>query len=116
MNECVDSIESCSTAATKDLASRFAALSHPARIEILRYLSGSSSCCCKDVVERLDLAQSTVSQHLKVLVEAGLVRFSPERQRSRYELDREALQDFSSRAAHLIHGCCSGGEEHNSKA
>ena len=46
--------------------------------------------------QQLDLAQSTVSQHLKVLVEAGLVRFSPERQRSRYEIDREALAGISS--------------------
>ena len=41
--------------------------------------------------EKFDLAQSTVSQHLKVLVEAGLVKFAPDRQRSRYEIDREAL-------------------------
>jgi len=116
MNSCINPAEHCSTAATKELAARFAALSHPARIEILRHLSGSSSCCCKDVVERLDLAQSTVSQHLKILVEAGLVRFSPERQRSRYEIDREALMDFSSRVADLAHSCCAGGENHNSKA
>ena len=48
-------------------------------------------CCCKDVVDTVDLAQSTVSQHLKVLVEAGLVRYAPDRQRSRYEIDRAAV-------------------------
>ena len=51
------------------MAARLAALSHPARLRILRHLSGRGACCCKEVVEQLDLAQSTVSQHLKVLVD-----------------------------------------------
>ena len=85
--------ESC----TSDLmAAKLAALSHPARIRILRHLSGQGACCCKEVVEHLDLAQSTVSQHLKVLVDAGLVRFSPEQQRSRYTVDRVAVARLSS--------------------
>jgi len=107
--------QTCSSAATKAVAMRFAALSHPTRIEILRYLSGSEACCCKDVVGQLDLAQSTVSQHLKILVEAGLVRFSPERQRSRYEIDREALAGFSGLVTALVESCCPGGENRNSK-
>lgn len=112
MNANADSAwTNCSSAATKQAAARFAALSHPARIEILRYLAGSKFCCCKDVVERLDLAQSTVSQHLKILVEAGLVRFSPEKQRSRYEIDREALTAFSGQVADLVETCCSSSEE-----
>jgi ArsR family transcriptional regulator len=88
------------------LAPKLAALSHPARIEILQYLAGCGCCCCKDVVGHLDLAQSTVSQHLKVLVDAGLVRFSPEKQRSRYELDREALAGLSLSVSTFIDSCC----------
>jgi ArsR family transcriptional regulator len=87
------------------LAVRLGALSHPARIEIVKQLSGSN-CCCKDVVGRLDLAQSTVSQHLKVLVEAGLVRVRQERQRSIYEIDREALADTAKRVTALAASCC----------
>jgi DNA-binding transcriptional ArsR family regulator len=98
----------CGSASAKALAAKLAALSHPARIEILKHLSGNRACCCKDVVQQLDLAQSTVSQHLKVLVEAGLVRFSAERQRSRYEIDREALADMSASIATLVDTCCSG--------
>ncbi|TRC95447.1 winged helix-turn-helix transcriptional regulator [Mesorhizobium sp. WSM4303] len=90
------------------VAARFAALSHPARIEILKHLSASNSCCCREVVDHLDLAQSTVSQHLKILVEAGLVRFQPDRQRSRYEVDRAALADVSASLTALINSCCSG--------
>ena len=98
----------CGSASAKALAAKLAALSHPARIEILKHLSGNRACCCKDVVQQLDLAQSTVSQHLKVLVEAGLVRFSAERQRSLYEIDREALADMSASVATLVDTCCSG--------
>lgn len=87
------------------LAARLGALSHPARIAILRYLAGVEACCCKDVVERLNLAQSTVSQHLKVLVEAGLVRLTPGRPRSRYEIDRAGLANLSERMNQLFLSC-----------
>ena len=93
---------------SRAVAARFAALSHPARIEILKHLSASKSCCCREVVDHLDLAQSTVSQHLKILVEAGLVRFQPDRQRSRYEVDRAALADVSASLTALVNSCCSG--------
>jgi ArsR family transcriptional regulator len=93
---------------SRAIAARMAALSHPARIEIIKHLSASNSCCCREVVEHLDLAQSTVSQHLKILVEAGLVRFQPDRQRSRYAVDRAALADVSASVAALVNSCCSG--------
>jgi len=93
-------------AGARRLALRFAALSHPARIEILRHLAQHECCCCGDVVQKFDLAQSTVSQHLKVLVEAGLVSFEPDRRRSRYRIDREALAGLSDSVATLIKSCC----------
>ena len=96
------------TVDSRAIAARLAALSHPARIEILRRLAASRSCCCREVVDHLDLAQSTVSQHLKILVEAGLVRFQPDRQRSRYEVDRAALADVSASLTALVNSCCSG--------
>jgi DNA-binding transcriptional ArsR family regulator len=101
----------CARPPHNEVAARFAALSHPARIEILQYLSGNRSCCCKEVVEQFDLAQSTVSQHLKILVEAGLVKFSPEKQRSRYELDRTALSELSTSVERLVQSCCAAHEE-----
>ncbi len=90
------------------LAARMAALSHPARIEIVRHLARRESCCCRDVVQNFDLAQSTVSQHLKILVAAGLVTFTPDRQRSRYRVDRQALAELSDSLASLVDSCCSG--------
>lgn len=50
------------------------ALGHPARVQILRLLTHRETCVCGDLVGEIDLAQSTVSQHLKVLKEAGLVQ------------------------------------------
>jgi len=88
------------------LAARLGALSHPARLRIVRHLSLTDCCCCKDVVGRLDLAQSTVSQHLKVLVEAGLVRVRTDRQRSLYEVDHSVLTDTAGRMAALAASCC----------
>lgn len=94
------------------IAARFAALSHPARIAILRHLAEAQCCCCKEVVDRLDLAQSTVSQHLKILVEAGLVRLSPEGQRSLYTIDPDAFAGLSASFATLVEDCCSGHLNH----
>jgi len=56
------------------LAKYAKALAHPARIAILKYLANKSSCQCGDIVEELPLSQSTVSQHLKELKEAGLIK------------------------------------------
>lgn len=95
-----------SDADARRLAIRFAALSHPARIQILRHLASHECCCCGDIVQKLDLAQSTVSQHLKVLVAAGLVSFQPDRQRSRYRIDRAALAGLSDKVDALVKSCC----------
>jgi ArsR family transcriptional regulator, arsenate/arsenite/antimonite-responsive transcriptional repressor len=88
------------------LSARLAALSHPARLAILRHLAASDCSCCKDVVRSTDLAQSTVSQHLKILVEAGLVRYQPDRQRSLYRVDRAALAELSGAVSALLKSCC----------
>lgn len=89
------------------MASVMAALGHPARVTILRRLACCDECCCREVVEHLNLAQSTVSQHLKVLVEAGLVSYEPRRPKSRYVLNRQALQSASVAFGDLVNFCCS---------
>ncbi len=57
----------------QELVDAFRALGHPARLKILRVLGQRGACICSDVVDELPLAQSTVSQHLKVLKEAGFI-------------------------------------------
>jgi ArsR family transcriptional regulator len=76
------------------LANRIKALAHPARLAILRALmrpERSGVCYCGDIVRDLPLAQSTVSQHLKVLREAGLIQGEIDGPRSCYCLNRETL-------------------------
>jgi ArsR family transcriptional regulator len=60
--------------ADEELASLCKAVGHPARVQILRLLVRRNACICGDIVDELPLAQSTVSQHLKVLKDAGLIR------------------------------------------
>lgn len=50
------------------------ALAHPARIAILQLLVQKNSCVCGDIVDELPLSQSTISQHLKELKDAGLIK------------------------------------------
>ena len=57
----------------EEIARLAKALGHPARVRLLRVLMEREECVCGELVDALPLAQSTVSQHLKVLREAGLV-------------------------------------------
>jgi DNA-binding transcriptional ArsR family regulator len=61
-----------------EIASLTKALGHPARIAILEYLMSVDTCICGDIVNELPLAQPTVSQHLKELKNAGLIKGSIE--------------------------------------
>lgn len=74
------------------LASWAKALSHPARIRILSILARRSTCVCGEIVDELPLAQSTVSEHLRVLKAAGLVSGTVSGPRSCYCLDRDQLR------------------------
>lgn len=60
--------------ADEDLAELCKALGHPARVQILRILVRKEACICGEIVDELPLAQSTVSQHLKILKDCGLIR------------------------------------------
>jgi DNA-binding transcriptional ArsR family regulator len=77
------------------------ALGHPARVRIVEYLQASDQCICGEIVEILPLAQSTVSQHLKVLKESGLVKGEIEGPRTCYCLDRTVMDVFKNKAKNL---------------
>lgn len=62
------------TKADIEIAELAKALAHPARIAILKHLIEAKSCICGDIVDELPLSQSTVSQHLKELKEAGIIK------------------------------------------
>lgn len=67
------------------------ALAHPARIAILKVLASKQACICGEIVDVLPLSQSTVSQHLKELRSAGLIKGTIDGPRSCYCIDRENL-------------------------
>lgn len=84
------------------LANLCRALGNPARSAIVRYLQTQKGpCTCGAIVSHLPLAQSTVSQHLEVLREAGWVRRAVEPPRVRYRLEADTLQEFKRLAAWL---------------
>lgn len=88
-------------------AEQMAALAHPARLKILRWLARHEHCRCKQVVDALPLAQSTVSQHLKVLVEAGLVSTKRHGTASHFLINRPALDALGQSTGVFVEACCS---------
>ena len=78
--------------ADEELAALAKAIGHPARVQILRLLTSKASCVCGDIVDELPLAQSTVSQHLKVLKEVGLIRGDVDGPRVCYCIEPRALR------------------------
>lgn len=74
------------------IAKMIKALGHPARIAIVEYLMKADSCICGDIVNVLPLAQPTVSQHLKELKNAGLIKGSVEGTAICYCIDEKAIE------------------------
>lgn len=85
------------------------AIGHPARITILKLLAQRNSCFCGDITDVLPLAQSTVSQHLKALKTAGLIKGEVEGVRTCYCLNPEGIMELNSLlseiSTELIHTC-----------
>lgn len=89
------------------------ALSHPARIAILQLLLQKQACICGDIVEELPLSQSTVSQHLKELKAAGLIKGEIEGVSTCYCIDdkewqkaKQLLGGLLDKSATCGTGCC----------
>ena len=92
----VDSRPTRGEAADVELSLLAKALGHPARVAILRLLAGRDTCVCSQIVDVLPLAQSTVSQHLKVLKECGLVRGDADGRQICYCIEPGALRRFKA--------------------
>lgn len=95
------------------MATMAKALGHPARIAILEHLLKVEGCICGDIVSELPLAQPTVSQHLKELRNAGLIRGNVEGTAICYCIDPEGirkLQDYFTDVADKLQSqhdkCC----------
>jgi ArsR family transcriptional regulator, arsenate/arsenite/antimonite-responsive transcriptional repressor len=91
---CVEPDRSALVASPPDddtLAMMAKALGHPARLRIIRVLDERTTCVTGDVVLELGLAQSTVSEHLRILREAGLIQGEIEGPRTRYCVNAAGL-------------------------
>ncbi len=78
------------------------ALAHPARVKIMRLLLARDACYCGQLVDELSLAQATVSQHLKMLKEAGLVAGEIEGLRTCYWASRERIGELHELVGDLL--------------
>lgn len=84
----------------KKIAALSKALAHPARIRIIFFLMSQEKCIGGDIVNEVGLAQSTVSEHLRILKSAGIIKGEIERPRVCYSLNPESLlplADFANR-------------------
>ena len=79
-----------------ELATLFKALSHPARVAIIEYLLSVDTCICGDIVNELPLAQPTVSQHLKELKNANIIKGNIEGTAICYCINEETLKKFEA--------------------
>ena len=89
-----------------DIANIMRALGHPVRLEILRIMATQQhgQCCCGDVTESLTLAQSTVSQHIKVLLDAGLIERKSHGTRNRYCIRQDRFAELGTAFGGLLKG------------
>ncbi len=96
------------------LADVLKALAHPARLRLLKLLAVHGTCICGDLVDAMPLSQATVSQHLKVLKKAGLVRGTIDGPRSCYCIDQAEVARLHNHVADLfgsIENCCQPSEK-----
>ncbi len=98
-----------------ELAALAKALGHPARVRIIRLLVRKNACICGDIVDELPLAQSTVSQHLKILKDAGLVRGEIDGPRTCYCVEPAALRRLSA-LLDALSGCAGASRPAGEKA
>ncbi len=97
---------------TELLAKYAKALGHPARLKILNYLSSQSCCYTGELVTVLQLAQSTISQHLKELKSAGLIQGQVEAPKIRYCIHTENWSKARELFSHFFDkNCCMGSCE-----
>jgi ArsR family transcriptional regulator, arsenate/arsenite/antimonite-responsive transcriptional repressor len=90
----------------KRLAGMLKALGNPVRFQIVQILAEKQACITGEIVEFTTLAQSTVSQHLKVLSDAGIIRGITEGPATNYCLDPENILWLKERIADWLPECC----------
>jgi DNA-binding transcriptional ArsR family regulator len=89
------------TEAQNQLALQLKALAHPARIAILEFLLKTESCICGDIVNELPLSQATVSQHLKEMKNAGIIKGTIEGNAICYCIDQDQFNQLTQQMVQI---------------
>ena len=86
---------------TEKFAKIFKALGHPTRVMIVEHLIKINSCVCGEIVNIFPFSQSTISQHLKLLKESGIVHGEIEGPKTCYCVDLDVLNQFKKYVSNL---------------
>lgn len=92
----------CSCASADKMADALKALGHPVRLRMVQELKTLESCCCADMCECFPQSQSTISQHLSVLKEAGIVSFERHGNKSCFSLNHDTLEEIQTALTELF--------------
>ena len=87
----------------RELSVAFKAMSHPARLAILKYLAETNSCFTGDITEFIPLGRTTVNQHLAELKNAGLIQGTISGSKTSYCLDPAGIEQFKFMTEKFIH-------------
>lgn len=93
---------SCSCVKTNQMADALKALGHPVRLRIIQELKAMESCYCADMCDCFSQSQSTISQHLSVLKEAGIVQFEKHGNKSCFTLNHDVLAEIQASMGNLF--------------
>lgn len=95
----------------EEIAALAKALGHPARIHIIRLLLARQSCIGCDIVDEVGLAQSTVSEHLRILKAAGVIAGEIERPRICYSLNPQGVAPLAGLLSAILAADTAGGQQ-----
>lgn len=90
------------------MAEALKALGHPVRLKIVHELKSLKSCCCADMCECFPQSQSTISQHLSVLKDAGIINFERDGNKSCFTLNHDVLKEIQDAMSALYNTPMSG--------
>ncbi|SDR47416.1 metalloregulator ArsR/SmtB family transcription factor [Pseudovibrio sp. Tun.PSC04-5.I4] len=98
VNQCITTFSPASLNEEEEnkLAAQAKALAHPARVRLLKIMAAQPGCVGGDLVNSIGLAQSTVSEHLRILKDAGFILSESQRPRICYSVNRAELQKFNA--------------------
>ncbi len=86
----------------QEIAEMFKAMSHPARLDIMKYLAGTRTCITGDITEEVPLSRTTVNQHLKELKKVGLIRGTINGSRTNYCLNLTRIAELREMILKLL--------------